>query len=80
MKNEMCLSDFGSANWLLVAPIIIIIILNIVFLSNVFRMLRAKITADTPSHTARGSTKYRINETVMKQAKAALFLIPILGI
>ena len=80
MKNEMCWSDFGSANWLLVVPVIIIIILNIVFLSNVIRMLRAKLTADTPNHTARRSTKYRINETTMKQAKAALFLIPILGI
>ena len=75
-----CWSDFGSTNWFLAAPVIIIISLNIVFLSNVIRMLRSKLTADTPSHNARRSTKYRINQTTMKQAKAAIFLIPILGI
>jgi hypothetical protein len=75
-----CWSDFGSTNWFLAAPVIIIISLNIVFLSNVIRMLRSKLTADTPSHNARRNTKYRINQTTMRQAKAAIFLIPILGI
>ena len=43
-------------------------------------MLRSKLTADTPFRDARRNTKYRINQTTMKQAKAAIFLVPILGI
>ena len=81
LRTELCWSDFGDTNWFLAVPVIIIILLNIVFLSNVIRMLKSKLHADTPAHnTGRRNTRYRINKTTMKQTKSAIFLIPILGI
>ena len=73
---------FGNTNLFLAIPVIIIILLNILFLSNVIKMLRSKLTADASTQplNARRNTSHRINSANMKQAKAALFLIPILGI
>ena len=82
IDNQQCWSQFGNTNLFLAIPVIIIILLNILFLSNVIKMLRSKLTADASTQplNARRNTSHRINSANMKQAKAALFLIPILGI
>ena len=80
VDEKLCWSQFEHTNIFLVIPVILIIALNIVFLCNVMRMLRSKLAADSVMQTQRRSTSHRINSATMKQAKAALFLIPILGI
>lgn len=67
--------DLGDSNWFLGVPVIIIIILNILFLSKVLIIQRAKLS-ETSLSTA-SSTR---SEVTMKQTRAAMFLIPVLGI
>ena len=67
--------DLGDSNWFLGVPVIIIIILNIVFLSKVLIIQRAKLRENTV--TAASNTR---TEVTMKQTRAAMFLIPVLGI
>ena len=80
IDERLCWTKFEHTNLFLVIPVILIITLNIIFLFNVMRMLRAKLEADTAALGSRRSTSHRINSATMKQAKAALFLVPILGI
>ena len=67
--------DLGDSNWFLGVPVIIIIILNIVFLSKVLIIQRAKLSENTVAPTTNTRT-----EVTMKQTRAAMFLIPVLGI
>ena len=80
IDEKLCWTKFEHTNLFLVIPVILIITLNIIFLFNVMRMLRSKLEADTAAQGSRRSTSHRINSATMKQAKAALFLVPILGI
>ena len=63
--------DMGDSNWFIAIPVISVIILNIIFLSNVIHILRAKLSISTGDSTSHDN---------IKQARAVLFLIPILGI
>ena len=67
--------DLGDSNWFLGVPVIIIIILNIVFLSKVLIIQRAKLRETTVARTTNTRT-----EVTVKQTRAAMFLIPVLGI
>ena len=67
--------DLGDSNWFLGVPVIIIIILNIVFLSKVLIIQRAKLSENTVATATNTRT-----EVTMKQTRAAMFLIPVLGI
>ena len=80
VSGKTCWSEFTHSSLFLSIPVLVIIILNIIFLSSVIRMIRAKIRAETTSLMERRNTSHRLNSATMKQAKAALFLIPILGI
>ena len=80
MDEDLCWLEFVHTNIFLVIPVILIIALNIVFLCNVIRMLRSKLAADSAMLTQRRNTSHLITSANMKQAKAAAFLIPILGI
>ena len=80
-NSEKCWAQFEEPHLFLTIPVVIIITLNIFFLSNVIRLLRSKLEADAPTQPLnRRNTKFAIYNANMKQAKAALFLIPILGI
>ena len=80
VDQGLCWTEFEHTSLFLVIPVILIITLNIIFLFNVMRMLRSKLEADSAVQGNRRSTSHRINSATMKQAKAALFLVPILGI
>ena len=67
--------DLGDSNWFLGVPVIIIIILNILFLSKVLIIQRAKL-----SETSLSTASNTRSEVTMKQTRAAMFLIPVLGI
>jgi len=73
-ENYHCWMDQGDSNWFLGIPVIIIIILNIYFLARVLIIQRAKLNDYTVSQDTFGS------EVTAKQTRAAMFLIPILGI
>ena len=70
-ENFHCWMDMGDSNWFIAIPVIIVIILNIIFLSNVIHILRRKLSISTGDSTSHDN---------IKQARAVLFLIPILGI
>ena len=70
-ENFHCRMDMGDSNWIIAIPVIIVIILNIIFLSNVIHILRGKLSISTGDSTSHDN---------IKQARAVLFLIPILGI
>ena len=74
-ENEHCWMDLGPSSWFLGIPIASVIITNLVFLGNVIRILRAKLSMP---HTRR-SSETRVF-MLYKQARAALFLVPILGV
>ena len=69
--------DLGDSNWFLGVPVIIIIILNIVFLSKVLIIQRAKLSENPLAPAAATNTR---TEVSVKQTRAAMFLIPVLGI
>ena len=60
--------DIGESNWFLGIPVIIVILLNIIFLSNVVYILRSKLNPESSQ------------QAIMKQARATMFLVPILGV
>ena len=70
-ENFHCWMDMGDSNWFIAIPVIIVIILNIIFLYNVIHILRGKLSISTGDSTSHDN---------IKQARAILFLIPILGI
>ena len=74
-ENVHCWMDVGESNWFLGVPVIIVIVLNIIFLSNVMHTLRAKLSI-SPGNSGGDLT----NQDKIKQARAAMFLVPILGI
>ena len=74
-ENDKCWMDLGFSSWFLGIPVAAIIIVNLVFLANVIRILRAKLSV---SNSRRGS-EIR-NHMLYKQARATLFLVPILGV
>ena len=69
-ENFHCWMDNGDSNWFIAIPVMIVILLNVIFLFNVIRILRVKLrnSGDTTTHDT------------MKQARAVMFLVPILGI
>ena len=79
--TDYCWAQFGDTNLFLAIPVVLIIILNVVFLSSVIKMLRSKLEAEPQTiNRNRRNTAHTVNRATLKQAKAALFLIPILGI
>ena len=79
--SDYCWEQFGDTNLFLTIPVSCIIILNVIFLSSVIKMLRSKLEAEPPSQNLnRRNTAHTVNRANLKQARAAMFLIPILGI
>ena len=79
--NEHCWFLFGDTHYFISVPVVLVVIVNIMFLTNVIKMLRTKLRADAPlAPQDRRNTAHTINRATLKQAKAAVFLIPILGI
>ena len=74
-ENDHCWMDIGASNWFLGVPVIIVIFFNIIFLANVILILRSKLNP-----TAYHSRSERAYQSTMKQARATLFLMPVLGI
>jgi calcitonin receptor-like len=74
-ENSHCWMDMGNSNWILGVPVLLVMILNIVFLSHVILLLRSKVTACPVESKDESSTR-----ATMKQARAAMFLVPILGL
>ena len=74
-EDDRCWMDMGDSNWFLGVPDIIVILLNIIFLANVIYILRSKL--NSVIHRSRSE---RVQEVMMKQARATLFLMPILGV
>jgi len=83
-ENKNCWMDYaGPSRWFLGLPVVIVITINTLFLFNVIRILRGKIEAN--NIRAPTAFRSRSNSTanitsVLHQAKAALILIPILGL
>ena len=81
IDHDYCWAQFGETNLFLAIPVVLIIILNVVFLSSVIKMLRSKLEAEPQTQNRnRRNTAHTVNRATLKQARAALFLIPILGI
>ena len=76
-RNEdfHCWMDMGDSNWFIAVPVILVILLNIIFLFNVIRIIRGKLRSISEQNRADN----KIQDT-MKQARAVMFLVPILGI
>ena len=74
-EDDRCWMDIGDSNWFLGVPVIIVILLNIIFLANVIYILRSKLNS-----VINHSRSERAQEATMKQARATLFLVPILGV
>ena len=55
--------DLGDSNWFLGVPVIIIIILNIVFLSKVLIIQRAKLRENTVTAASTGGTSSASSHT-----------------
>ena len=93
--------DLGDSNWFLGVPVIIIIVLNIVFLTKVLIIQRAKLrwaigkfsrndflivyfslssNSSTSTVADTSNSSGSITDVTVKQTRAAMFLIPILGI
>jgi calcitonin receptor-like len=65
--------DTGNSIWYLGIPVVVIMVINVVFVINVIRVVRRK----------RGIQTESVNPTqlsTMKAARAALMLVPILGL
>ncbi|XP_023326719.1 calcitonin receptor [Eurytemora carolleeae] len=76
-ENSNCWMEVDrESSYFLGIPVLIVIIVNIVFLTNVIRILRSKLSLEHQTHVRRNSR----NQATLKQAKAALFLVPILGV
>ena len=67
--------DIGHSNWFLAIPVIIVIVLNVIFLSNVMCILRSKLNISSVN-----SSSDSRNLDFLKQTRAAMILIPILGL
>jgi calcitonin receptor-like len=74
-ENLYCWMDLGDSNWFIGIPVIIVIVLNVIFLSNVIHILRVKLSISSENSGGDNTS----NDTI-KQARAVLFLVPILGI
>ena len=72
-----CWMDLGESNWFLGITVVLILILNFGFLINVIRILRTKVTNSSQHNQDQDN---RDNKAAMKQARAILFLVPILGL
>ena len=70
--------DTGHSNWFLGVPVVVIILLNIIFLSRVLLILRAKLRRSLSLEAAPRSCT--ATAVTARQARAAAFLTPILGI
>ena len=72
----------GDSNWFLAVPVILVILLNTFFLLSVIRIIKSKIEATGCSNRSsiENSSNNFFSQDFMKQAKAAMFLIPIFGI
>ena len=76
-EDSHCWMDLGESNWFLGIPVVFNLILNIGFLINVIRILKTKVTNSSQHNTDQDN---RDNKAAMKQARAILFLVPILGL
>lgn len=74
-ENSHCWMDMGDSNWILGVPVMLVMVLNILFLSHVIYLIRSKMRAFPD-----GSRDDSPTEATMTQARAALFLVPILGL
>ena len=74
-ENDNCWMDLGRSSWFLGVPVAIVIIINLVFLANVIRILRTKLSLPC----SRRNSEMR-HQMLYKQARATLFLVPILGV
>ena len=78
-ENNNCWIESGNSNLFLGVPVIIVILLNIVLLVNVLLILKAKLRSSR-AYNHQNSTPERSQEIAAKQARAILFLAPILGL
>ena len=74
-ENNHCWMDVGDSNWFLGIPVLIVILLNIIFMVNIIYILRSKLKTE-PRHPI----PENVHEATVKQARAILFLLPILGV
>ena len=74
-ENKNCWMDTGNSNWILGVPVILVILINIIILVNVLIILRSKLRCTETSPRSE-----RSKENTLKQARAILFLAPILGL
>lgn len=70
--------DHGSSTWFLGIPVILTLTINLVFVINVIRVIKRKRNLQS-TESSQASTN-QSQASTMKAARAALMLVPILGL
>lgn len=76
-----CWMDTGNSIWFLGILVIVVMTVNLIFVVNVIRVIKRKRTLEGGGGQGQGhSTTGQHGATTMKAARAALMLVPILGL